>query len=53
MIFGKKNRKYIENNMAEMLALVGGAMEDMKSIMRIIEKKMDFIIECKNMQIKL
>lgn len=27
MIFGKKNRKYIENNMAEMLALVGGAME--------------------------
>lgn len=27
MIFGKKSRKYIENGLAEMLALVGGAME--------------------------
>lgn len=27
MIFGKKNKRFIENNLAEMLALVGGAME--------------------------
>lgn len=62
MIFCKKNRKYIENNMAEMLALVGGVMDycnthnDLKGYEEYYKnnrKKMDFIIECKNIQIKI